>query len=85
MDAMDASHFPKKSNGPVLLGFEITLIIISTFIIFTRTYIRARVSKAIGLDDYLALAAYVCFLYLEQDLVNISLTKIDSHDGIVGS
>jgi hypothetical protein len=53
------SDFPQKSDGPILLGVEIPLIIISTIIIFTRTYIRARVSKAIGLDDYLALAAYV--------------------------
>lgn len=81
---MDASHFPQKSNGPILLGVEITLIIISTFVIFARTYVRAKISKAIGLDDYLALAAYVCILGLGQDPLSISLTNIDSHDGIGG-
>ena len=57
---MDAEpEFPHTEHGRIMLGLEIAFIINSTLIITSRIYIMVKASKARGLDDYLAVMAYV--------------------------
>lgn len=52
-------NLPDGSKGGAIFRLEIALIIISTFLMASRLYIRAFMIKALGLDDLLAMLAFV--------------------------
>jgi hypothetical protein len=48
-----------ESKGPILLGLNIALIVLTTTVMVTRLYARGIVTKALGLDDAIAIFAFV--------------------------
>lgn len=54
-------HFMDSPNysGDTVLRLNIALIVCTSAIVWTRLYVRAFVAKAFGLDDVLALLAWV--------------------------
>ncbi|EEU38683.1 uncharacterized protein NECHADRAFT_83082 [Fusarium vanettenii 77-13-4] len=47
-----------ESKGPLLLDLNIALIVLTTTVMATRLYARGIVTKALGLDDVIAMVAY---------------------------
>jgi hypothetical protein len=54
---------PVGSRGSIQVDLNISLIVISTTLLFIRLYVRGFMVKALGLDDLLATVAYVCSSY----------------------
>lgn len=48
-----------ENNTALLLGFEISLIILTTIVVILRVYSRGFLTKTIGLDDWLMVGALV--------------------------
>ncbi|KAI8664528.1 hypothetical protein NCS55_00961900 [Fusarium keratoplasticum] len=47
-----------ESKGPILLDLNIALIVLTTTVMATRLYARGIVTKALGLDDVIAIFAF---------------------------
>lgn len=50
---------PVVSQGHVIRNLNIALIVITTVIIVLRLSVRGLMTKALGLDDLIAIIAYV--------------------------
>ena len=55
------------SQGPMLIGVYATLITISALIVFSRLYVRGYMIKAIGIDDYITLIAFVSIILMSHN------------------
>jgi hypothetical protein len=53
-------NLPPDSKGGILANVNIALIVISTVLLSLRLYARGCMVKSLGLDDLLAIVAYVC-------------------------
>ncbi len=60
---MSVPHGLVVSRVATILGLDIGAIIISTVIISLRLYSRFVHTKTAGLDDYLAIFAWVCITF----------------------
>ncbi|KAF5008879.1 hypothetical protein FDECE_4903 [Fusarium decemcellulare] len=47
-----------KSHGPFLFDLNVALIVITTIVMIVRLYVRGIMTKALGVDDVLAMLAY---------------------------
>lgn len=53
---------PPGSQGYMIRDLNISLIAISTVLVASRLYVRGLMIKNLGMDDLLAVLAYVCML-----------------------
>jgi hypothetical protein len=56
-----AANIPNR--GPELLGVNVAFFTLAAISILLRCYVRIFMVKAFGVDDWLMLAASVCFAY----------------------
>lgn len=59
MATMDAEYI-NQTKGPRILGVFWAFFSVSVVMVSLRFYIRVRVLRNIGLDDYIVLVAMVC-------------------------
>jgi len=50
-----------ESQYPTILGVSITICAIMVLVVFTRLYVRARMLKFLGADDFVIVASAVSF------------------------
>ena len=51
-----------KNNGPRLAGVTSTLLVLSAVTLALRVYVRVKIAKSFGIDDTMALLAFVSYL-----------------------
>lgn len=68
---MAGMDIPGDSQGWMLLGLDIFLISMTTIIMILRISARGFMTKALGVDDYIAVVAYVSFCVLLIDVRQI--------------
>jgi len=52
-----------ESNQPFILGLVIPFFVVAVIAIFLRTWVRARIVKVMGADDWTMLGALVRFSF----------------------
>jgi hypothetical protein len=63
MATMNAEYM-NQTKGPRILGVFWAFFSVSVVMVSARLYIRARMLRNIGLDDYIIVAAMVCIFQL---------------------
>lgn len=70
MDTMDTTAVPNR--GSLLLGIDITFLVMSVTTVGLRCYVRTFMVKRFGSDDWLMLAATVIFcLYIFSSISGV--------------
>jgi hypothetical protein len=66
MSSNDIIPFRKSPDyrGSTVLALNASLIGFTTVVIALRLYVRTSMSKTLGIDDGIAVTAYVCTSYL---------------------
>lgn len=62
----------KQSKGPVIVGVNITLLIITSTVVLLRFYTRAYMLRSWGMDDYVLIPAFVGYPNPAASLTNDS-------------
>jgi len=58
---------PDENRGPEILAVCGSLVGFSLVIVLLRLYVRAKMVRHVGVDDWIIVAAMVCHLYLFSD------------------
>ncbi|EOD47612.1 putative integral membrane protein [Neofusicoccum parvum UCRNP2] len=72
------THVP-SARGNQLFVFNIASLVIIWISVFLRVYVRSRVLKSWGLDDYLMIAALLCFSWMSGAMIALVYCGFGKH------
>lgn len=68
---------PDENRGPEILAVCGALVGLALVVVLLRVYVRARMVRHLGLDDYTIIAAMVCTTSQLFDLLSLVTRRVD--------